>query len=112
MSDRDEGDTFAPKEVGDGLYDLDQWNEEYWDKLKFFLEETGKRGIIVHLTLWDWFDLRGSDTDGRFAVHPLNPKNNLTWAPGTINNVGDYYGGSLASGNKPVLDYSTGLSIA
>lgn len=101
MSDRDEGDTFAAKEVGGGLYDLDQWNEEYWDKLKFFLEETGKRGIIVHLTLWDSFDLGG----GRFAVHPLNPENNINWKPGTISNSGDYYGRSLYTNNKPVLDY-------
>ena len=105
MSDRNEGDTYAPKEIGDGLYDLDQWNEAYWDKLRFFLDETEKRGIIVHLTLWDWFDLSGDDVYGRFAVHPLNPENNITWEPGTIKNAWDYYGGSLATSNKPVLAY-------
>ena len=102
MSDRDEGDTFAPKEVGDGLYDLDQWNETYWDKLRFFLDETRKRDIIVQLTLWDHLDLTAA---GRFAVHPLNPENNITWKPGTISNSGDYYGRSLSTNNKPVLDY-------
>ena len=105
MSDRNEGDTFAPKEIEDGLYDLNQWNEAYWDKLKFFLDETEKRGIIVHLTLWDWFDLSGDDVYGRFAIHPLNPENNITWKTGTIRNAWDYYGGSLATGNKPVLEY-------
>ena len=105
MSDRNEGDTFAPKEIEDGLYDLDQWNEAYWDKLKFFLDETEKRGIIVHLTLWDHFDLSGAGGYGRFAIHPLNPDNNINWEPGTIRNASDYYGGSLSTNNEPVLAY-------
>jgi len=105
MSDRNEGDTFAPIEVEDGLYDLNQWNETYWEKLRFFLDQTRERGIIVHLTLWDWFDLSGDGVYGRFAIHPLNPENNINWEPGTISNAWDYYGGSLSLGNKEALDY-------
>jgi len=105
MSDRNEGDTFAAKEIEDGLYDLEQWNEEYWNKLRFFLEETYKRDIIVQLTLWDWFDLSGDDVYGRFAIHPLNPENNINWEPGTIENAWDYYGGSIHQNNQSVLDY-------
>ncbi len=105
MSDRNEGDTFAPKEVEDGLYDLNQWNETYWEKLRFFLDQTSERGIIVHLTLWDWFDLSGDGVYGRFAIHPLNPENNINWEPGTISDAWDYYGGSLSLGNKEALDY-------
>lgn len=105
MSDRDEGNIFAPKQLEDGRYDLKQWNEVYWNQLKFFLDETEKRGIIVHLTLWDWFDLSGDDVYGRFAVHPLNPENNINWKKGTIENAWDYYGGSLTNGNKETLEY-------
>ena len=105
MSDRNEGDTFAPKEIKEGLYDLEQWNEEYWEKLRFFLDETEKRSIIVHLTLWDHFDLSGAGGYGRFAIHPLNPDNNINWEPGTIVNASDYYGGSLSTNNEPVLAY-------
>lgn len=105
MSDRDEGNIFAPKKLGDGKYDLEQWNEVYWNRLKFFLDETEKRDIIVHLTLWDWFDLSGDDVYGRFAVHPLNPENNVNWEKGVIEDAWDYYGGSLADGNKEALDY-------
>jgi hypothetical protein len=43
--------------------------------------------------------------DGRFAVHPLNPANNINWEPGTIKDAGDFYGGSLWRKNQPVLDY-------
>ncbi len=38
MSDRDEGDTYAFKETSNGKYDLEEWNETYWEKLEFFLE--------------------------------------------------------------------------
>jgi len=99
MSDRDEGNVHAPREIEDGMYDLDQWNEEYWSRLEFFLSETEKRGIIVQLTLWDWFDLFN------LADHPLNPENNVNWPAGTIENMRDYYGGSLYDNNEPVLEY-------
>ena len=42
----------AFKKVGD-LYDLDQWNDDYWNRLDTFLTETKKRDIIVQLELWD-----------------------------------------------------------
>lgn len=105
MSDRDEGNLFAPKKLDDGKYDLEQWNEEYWNRLKFFLDETEKRDIIVHLTLWDWFDLSGDDVYGRFAIHPINPENNINWEKGTIKDAWDYYGGSLSNQNKEAIDY-------
>ena len=88
-----------------GLYDLEQWNEESWNKHRFFQDETHLRGIIVLLTLWDWFDLSGDDAYGRFAIHPLNPDNNINWVPGTIENAKDYYGGSLSANNEEVLAY-------
>lgn len=56
MSDRERGNVYAFAEFEDDVYDLDQWNDEYWDRLEFFLNETYERGIIVQLTLWDQFD--------------------------------------------------------
>jgi len=101
MSDRDDGNVFAVREIDDGMYDLTQWNEEYWNRLEYFLDLTEKREIIVQLTLWDWFDL----LYGRFPVHPLNPENNINWEPGTIENNRDFYGGSLREKKEPVLEY-------
>jgi hypothetical protein len=101
MSDRKEDDTYAAKLLPNGKYDITQWNVEYWNKLKFFLEETHKRDIIAQITLWDWFDLSG----GPFGLHPLNPDNNINWEPGTITNAWDYYGGSLANNNQRALEY-------
>ncbi|MEX2381093.1 MAG: hypothetical protein WD490_01820 [Opitutales bacterium] len=112
MSDRNDGDTFAPKEIEDGVYDLEQWNEEYWEKLSFFLEETHRRGIIAQVTLWDWFDLSGGNVYGRFAIHPLNPANNINWEPGTIENAWNYYGGSLSDTMKRSSHTSIAISTS
>ncbi|MDZ7694546.1 MAG: hypothetical protein U5K69_26065 [Balneolaceae bacterium] len=73
MSDGGEGNVYAFMEVKEGTYDLDQWNGEYWDRLRFFLQETHERDIIVQLTLWDHFDLSGEN----WNVHPWNPANNV-----------------------------------
>jgi hypothetical protein len=73
MSDRDDGNVYAFMRLDNGLYDLDQWNDEYWDRFEFFFNETEKRGIIVQLTLWDQFDL-GSR---QWREHPWNPENNV-----------------------------------
>lgn len=86
MSDRDKGNVFAFKEIKEGLYDLDQWNDEYWNRLTFFIDETAKRGIIVQLTLWDRFDITGS----RWATHPWNPDNNISMESGLWTGQADF----------------------
>lgn len=80
MSDRDERNVYAFKEVGNSKYGLNQWNDEYWERLTFFLDETSKRGIIVQLILWDQYDISSS---GLWQVHPWNPDNNINMESGT-----------------------------
>lgn len=87
MSDRDEGNIYAFKKISDEKYDLNQWNEEYWERLTFFLDETSKRGIIVQLTLWDQFDIGGR----RWDRHPWNPERNINMQPGTWKGRSDFY---------------------
>ncbi|NLO00997.1 MAG: hypothetical protein GX126_01590, partial [Bacteroidales bacterium] len=45
MSDRsDRGFELYPyKQLDNGKYDLNNWNDNYWDRFRFFLEETAKR---------------------------------------------------------------------
>ncbi|WP_297088123.1 DUF6298 domain-containing protein [uncultured Draconibacterium sp.] len=88
MSDRDEGNVYAFKKIGDGKYDLNQWNDEYWDRLTFFLEETSKRNIIVQLTLWDHFDISSSS---RWKRHPWNPVCNVNMESGSWKGREDFY---------------------
>ena len=87
MSDRDNGNVYAFKAVEENTYDLNQWNDEYWRKFTFFLEETAKRDIIVQLTLWDQFDLGGS----LWKKHPWNPERNVNMQPGAWKDRGDFY---------------------
>ena len=63
----------AFKKVGD-LYDLDQWNEEYWNRFETFLRETHKREIFVQNEFWDYW----AHCNERWDEHPFNPKNNIT----------------------------------
>ena len=87
MSDRDEGNIYAFKKVGEDKYDLTQWNEAYWERLTLFLDESSKRNIIVQLTLWDQFDIGGR----RWDRHPWNPERNINMQPGTWKGREDFY---------------------
>ena len=77
MSDRkDRGfELYAFLQLEDGKYDLDQWNEEYWNRFDFFLKETAKREIIVQIEVWDRFDF----WDKYWLPHPFNPANNVNY---------------------------------
>jgi len=100
MSDRNEGNVFAFKKVNDNKYDLNQWNEEYWNRLAFFLDETSKRDVIVQLTLWDQFDVGG----GSWDKHPWNPDLNVNMKPGSVTGKPDFYA-TVEAGNKELLAF-------
>lgn len=78
MSDRvDRGIELYPHKLMDnGKYDLNQWNDEYWQRFEFFLNETAKRDIIVQIEVWDRFDY----TRENWPPHPYNPKNNINYS--------------------------------
>ena len=46
MSCRDEGNVWPFAKRGD-QYDLDRWNDEYWNRFERFLKATARREIIV-----------------------------------------------------------------
>jgi hypothetical protein len=77
MSDRvDRGIELYPHKIlENGKYDLNQWNENYWQRFEFFLNETAKRGIIVQIEVWDRFDY----TRNNWPPHPYNPQNNVNY---------------------------------
>lgn len=97
MSDRDEDDIYAFEEVEEGIYDLEQWNEAYWNRLEFFLQETSERDIIVQLTLWDHFDFHEG--------HPWHPESNVNYGPEVIDEEEEFYGGSVPDKNEQILSY-------
>jgi hypothetical protein len=62
---------------GGNKFDLTKWNPDYFRRLKDFVAEAGKRGIVVELVLFcTMYD------DTLWHASPMNPRNN-------INGIGD-----------------------
>jgi hypothetical protein len=79
MSHRNEGNVFPYGREG-GLFDLDQFNNEYWSRLREFLELTAERDIFIQIELWATWDLyEDHQTSGGWSCHPYNPENNVTY---------------------------------
>jgi len=64
-----------------GKYNLKQWDDVYWNKLRMFLHETKKRSIIVQLEIWDRWNESGDSTrpGNGWYDSPWNPNNNVTY---------------------------------
>lgn len=75
MSSRDEGDLYPFASVGDGMYDLSSWNEDYWDRFERFLALTHERDVIVQIEVWDRFD----HSRDPWIDDPYNPENNVNY---------------------------------
>jgi hypothetical protein len=56
---------------GEPIYDLDQWNPEYFDRLHRFLDLASKDGIVVELTVFS-----NTYSSEVWALNPLRAENN------------------------------------
>lgn len=74
MSSRDPGNVWPFKKVGE-RYDLEQWDETYWQRFEDFLRLTAEREIFVQIEVWATFDYYQE----RWDVNPFNPKNNVNY---------------------------------
>jgi len=59
-------------------YDLGKMAGAFWQRLDFFLQQAGKRDIVVQIEVWDRFDLIDGSW-GSWPVSPWNPKNNVNY---------------------------------
>jgi hypothetical protein len=77
MSDRHDGgfEVYPYKQLPEGKYDLDQWNEEYWTRFQNFLRLTRERDHIVQIEVWDPFD----HSQEYYERHPYRPANNVNY---------------------------------
>jgi len=57
---------------GEPVYDLDQWNPEYFERLHRFLDAASRHGIVVELTVFS-----NSYSPETWALNPLRAENNL-----------------------------------
>ncbi|MEX0599390.1 MAG: hypothetical protein WD205_02030, partial [Rhodothermales bacterium] len=84
MSHRNEGNVFAYERGEDGLFDLDRFNNEYWDRFERFLEMAYERDVIVQIEIWATWDLyEDHQSLGGWSHHPYNPSNTSTYTPET-----------------------------
>lgn len=56
----------------DGKYDLDQFDEAYFDRLRDFLGEAGRRGVVVEYVLFCPFY-----EEALWEINPMNARNNV-----------------------------------
>jgi len=69
MSARDSGDLQPFRRLDNGLYDLNQWNNEYWQRFDNMLSAAADLDVIVQIEVWDRFDF--SRAEWLFnAFHP------------------------------------------
>jgi hypothetical protein len=57
---------------GGNKFDLTRWDEEYFRRLKEFVREAGRRGVVVELVLFcPYYE------ESMWALSPLNARNNI-----------------------------------
>lgn len=79
MSHRNTGNVFAYSQRN-GKFDLNQWNDEFWERFENFLKLTRDRDIIVQLEIWDpWDHYADHQSLGGWSKHPFNPANNINY---------------------------------
>ena len=85
MSSREPGNVYPfYQDPETGLFDLEQWNVEYWDRFDYFLRATNERDIIVQVEIWasyDFYTRISHVRDGLTAWdrNPFNPRNNINY---------------------------------
>jgi hypothetical protein len=82
MSHRNKGNLFAFERNEGGLFNLDSFNDEYWQRFQNFLDLCYHRDIIVQIEIWDpWDHYENHQSFGGWSYHPFNPANNINYTP-------------------------------
>ncbi len=70
------------RDANTGLYDMERFNDEYWQRFRNFLDMTVERDIIVQIEIWDRHDFgadRGPYPAKGWSEQPYNPVNNINY---------------------------------
>ncbi len=78
LSSRDEGNVKPYATDGAGLFDLQEFNPGYWNRLSQLLAWTAELGIIVQVEIWATYDFYWGDYG--WASNPFNPTANRTYS--------------------------------
>lgn len=92
------------KHKGKERYDLSQWNEKYFERLRTRVKAAADVGIYVSVMLFQGWSQNRLETPGSdpWAYHPLNPVNNINGVGKSVKNNGfdDETMGTLHSMNN------------
>jgi len=75
MSQRERVELKPHKLLPDGKFDLNQWNDDYWQRFQNLLKWTTEREIMVQIEVWDRFDYAAQN----WEISPWNPQNNVNY---------------------------------
>ncbi|RMF42966.1 MAG: hypothetical protein D6753_06300, partial [Planctomycetota bacterium] len=75
MSQREGVELKPHKLLPSGKFDLDQWNEDYWQRFADCLKWCRERNIILQIEVWDRFDYSRE----HWETSPWNPGNNINY---------------------------------
>jgi hypothetical protein len=75
----------GPGEANDGglKFDLEQWNEAYFGRMKDFIRQAGRRGVVVEIVLF----CHPYSLTGQWSWFPFHRDNNINGVGRTINSV-------------------------
>jgi len=77
--DHEAGFVVQPLASEDGVYDLETWNDEYWERLDTVLEWTAERGSVVQLSFWDRVDFADHVNDTWSGYSAWDPTNTVIY---------------------------------
>ncbi len=77
MSARDEGNAKPYVTDEKGLFDLDQFNPEYWNRLEDLLRYADALDIVAQIEIWATYDFYWGEQG--WAQNPFNPKLNSNY---------------------------------
>lgn len=106
MSSRNPGNPWPFKKGSNGFYDLDQWDETYWERFENLLKWTSEMDIIVQIEIWDPWDYFKSEASLGYGPEnvgwescPFNPALNINYTAeeSRLKEEIDYFSKAIAS---------------
>lgn len=80
MSQREGVDLKPHMRLPDGKFDLEQWNQEYWQHFADCLKWCAERDIIIQIEVWDRFDYTDAREMNYWKISPWRPQNNVNYS--------------------------------
>ncbi|MFC1805940.1 DUF6298 domain-containing protein [Planctomycetota bacterium] len=108
MSQREGKDLKPHKLLPNGKFDLNQWNQDYWQRFQNMLKWTAERDIIVQIEVWDRFDYTDAHDWNIWQKSPWRPANNVNYTTGQ-SGLADTYKAHPSQDKQPFFHTVPGM---